>query len=35
MKVIGNSNAKMIMIYGTSEGERMGVPIYTKKKVGI
>jgi quercetin dioxygenase-like cupin family protein len=35
MKVIGNSNAKMLMIYGTGEGEKMGVPIYTKKKVGI
>ena len=35
MAVVGDSTAKMIMIYGTGEGEKMGVPIFTKKKTGI
>ena len=34
MSVVGNGRAKVIMIYGTAEGEKMGVPIYTKKQVG-
>ena len=35
MNVIGNRNAKMIMIYGTGEGERMGVPVFLKNINGI
>jgi mannose-6-phosphate isomerase-like protein (cupin superfamily) len=31
MVVVGNHPAKMIMIYGTGEGEKMGVPVYSKK----
>jgi mannose-6-phosphate isomerase-like protein (cupin superfamily) len=30
MSVIGKGPARMIMIYGTGEGEKMGVPVYTK-----
>ena len=29
MAVVGNHPAKMIMIYGTGEGEKMGVPVYS------
>jgi mannose-6-phosphate isomerase-like protein (cupin superfamily) len=30
MTVVGKSVAKILMIYGTGEGEKMGVPIYAK-----
>jgi quercetin dioxygenase-like cupin family protein len=30
MTVVGKG-AKVIMIYGTGEGERMGIPVYSKK----
>jgi hypothetical protein len=30
MTVVGKGVAKILMIYGTGEGEKMGVPIYAK-----
>jgi quercetin dioxygenase-like cupin family protein len=30
MVIVGKGPAKMIMIYGTGEGEKMGVPVYSK-----
>jgi hypothetical protein len=31
---VGKSLAKLIMVSGSGEGEKMGAPVYTKKKAG-